>query len=56
MDRVSKKTDDEQPGILGARVSPQLLKTVMRDNAVPGGREGPNGSIVSAMRDRLSQV
>lgn len=56
VDRVSKKTDDEQPGILGASVSPQLLKTVMRDNAVPGGRGGPDGSIVSAMRDRLSQL
>lgn len=56
VDRVSKKTDDEQPGILGAGVSPQLLKTVMRDNAVPGGRGGPDGSIVLAMRDRLSQL
>ncbi|KAJ6013610.1 C6 zinc finger domain protein [Penicillium herquei] len=56
VDRVGKKTDDKQPDVLGAGISPQLLKTVMRDNAAPGGRGGSDGSTVLAIRNRLSQL
>ncbi|EAW07073.1 Zn(II)2Cys6 transcription factor domain-containing protein [Aspergillus clavatus NRRL 1] len=54
--RVSKELDDEEPGILGSSISPQLLKTVMQDQTSSFGRVGGESSIVLAMRERLSQL